>query len=132
MGHNTTTPRLITALKRAFCRSGFLTSSGQTKDNNLPLKCFILVYLAKEWGFQHITSSPRYPQSNGKLMIEATVKSMKKLIQHHRLAPTSMRASLLEPYFNTATHPHAGMAYLLHRSSSDGPHKTCFQPITGP
>ena len=34
---------------------------------------------SKEWGFQHITSSPRYPQSNGK--IEATVKSMKKLIE---------------------------------------------------
>ena len=34
---------------------------------------------SKEWGFQHITSSPRYPQSNGKA--EATVKSMKKIIR---------------------------------------------------
>ena len=32
---------------------------------------------SKEWGFQHITLSPQYPQSNGK--IEATVKSMKNL-----------------------------------------------------
>ena len=35
--------------------------------------------LSKEWGFQHITSSPMYPQSNGKA--EATVKSTKKFIQ---------------------------------------------------
>ena len=34
---------------------------------------------AKQWGFKHVTSSPRYPQSNGKA--EATVKSMKKIIQ---------------------------------------------------
>ena len=34
---------------------------------------------AKTWGFRHITSTPTYPQSNGK--IKATVKSMKKLIQ---------------------------------------------------
>ena len=34
---------------------------------------------AKQWGFKHLTSSPRYPQSNGKA--EATVKSMKKLIR---------------------------------------------------
>jgi transposase InsO family protein len=34
---------------------------------------------AHQWGFEHSTSSPRYPQSNGKA--EATVKSMKKIIQ---------------------------------------------------
>ena len=33
---------------------------------------------ATRWGFQHRVSSPRYPQSNGK--VEATVKSMKKLL----------------------------------------------------
>ena len=34
---------------------------------------------ARRWGFIHTTSSPHYPQSNGK--VEATVKSMKKLIR---------------------------------------------------
>ena len=34
---------------------------------------------AQQWGFEHTTSSPRYPQSNGKA--EATVKSMKKIIR---------------------------------------------------
>ena len=41
-----------------------------------------------------------------------------------------MRASLLEPYFNTATHPYTGMAYLLQRSSSDSPYKRCCLSIT--
>ncbi len=38
----------------------------------------MFIDFAKQWGFLHITSSPTYPQSNGKN--EATVKSMKKLI----------------------------------------------------
>jgi transposase InsO family protein len=57
---------------------------------------------AKEWGFQHITSSPTYPQSNGKA--EATVKSMKKLIQAswtgNRLDEGKLARALLQ-YRNT-------------------------------
>ena len=34
---------------------------------------------AAQWCFTHITSTPRYPQSNGK--IETTVKSMNKIIR---------------------------------------------------
>ena len=34
---------------------------------------------AKQWGFVHCTSTPYYPQSNRK--VEATVKSMKKIIR---------------------------------------------------
>ena len=34
---------------------------------------------AKQWGFRHCTSTPYYPQSNGKA--EATIKSMKKIIR---------------------------------------------------
>ncbi|XP_017475875.1 PREDICTED: uncharacterized protein LOC108366100 [Rhagoletis zephyria] len=34
---------------------------------------------ANQWGFQHITSSPRYPQSNG--FIEFMVKTVKSLLK---------------------------------------------------
>ena len=49
---------------------------GLMEDHNLHLRAFKTS--PKQWGFTHQTSSPYYPQSNGKL--EATVKSMKKII----------------------------------------------------
>ena len=42
--------------------------------SNIPFQTF-----ATQWGFTHQTSSPRYPQSNSK--VEATVKSMKKILE---------------------------------------------------
>ena len=77
MGHNTTTLRLITALKKDFCRSGVPDILWSDQGPQFTSKLF--QDFSKGWGFQHITSSPQYPQSNGK--IEATVKSMKKLIE---------------------------------------------------
>ena len=57
---------------------------------------------AKEWGFQHITSSPTYPQSNGKA--ESAVKSMKKIIEgawiRHHLDKDRLVRGLLQ-YRNT-------------------------------
>ena len=54
------------------------TSFGLTKDHNSQPSC-CSQNLRRSGGFQHLTSSPLYPQSNGKT--EATVKSMKKLIK---------------------------------------------------
>ena len=77
MGHNTTTTHLITTLLKAFCRTGAPDIVWSDQGPQFTSKLF--QDFSKEWGFQHITSSPMYPQSNGKA--EATVKSMKKLIQ---------------------------------------------------
>ena len=100
MGHNTTTPRLITALQQAFCRSGAPDIVWSDQGPQFTSKMF--QEFAKEWGFQHITSSPTYPQSNGKA--EATVKSMKKLIQAswtgNRLDEGKLARALLQ-YRNT-------------------------------
>ena len=76
MGKDTTTPKLITALRDQFCRTAvpdILWSDGGPQFTSTKLATFL-----KEWGVSHKTSSPRYPQSNGKA--EAAVKSMKKLI----------------------------------------------------
>ena len=77
MGHNTTTPRLTAVLKQSFCRTGVPDVFWSDQGPQFTAKSF--QDFAKTWGFRHITSTPMYPQSNGK--IEATVKSMKKLVQ---------------------------------------------------
>ena len=77
MGHNTTTPRLNAVLRQSFCRTGVPDILWSDQGPQFTAKLF--QEFAKQWGFQHLTSSPLYPQSNGKA--EATVKSMKKLIR---------------------------------------------------
>ena len=77
MGSNTTTPRLLTALKNEFCRSGVPDVLWSDQGPQFTSKLFH--DFTTEWGIKHVTSTPTYPQSNGK--VEATVKSMKKLIQ---------------------------------------------------
>ena len=76
MGTNTTTNHLIATLRSTFCRTAIpdiLWSDGGPQFTSNVFHTF-----ATQWGFTHQTSSPRYPQSNGK--VEATVKSMKKII----------------------------------------------------
>ena len=77
MGSNTTTPRLMTILKKEFCRSGVPDVLWSDQRPQFTSKLFH--NFTTEWGIKHVTSTPTYPQSNGK--VEATVKSMKKLIQ---------------------------------------------------
>ena len=77
MGRNTTTPHLTTTLLKAFCRTGAPDIVWSDQGPQFTSKLF--QDFSREWGFQHITSSPMYSQSNGKA--EATVKSMKKLVQ---------------------------------------------------
>ena len=77
MGHNTTTRHLIKAVTQSFCRTG--VPDVLWSDEGPQFKAKKFKDFASQWGFKHVTSTPRYPQSNGK--IEATVKSMKKLIR---------------------------------------------------
>ena len=74
---NTTTSKLMTSLKSLFCRMGAPDKVWTDQGTQFTSQAF--QEFAKQWGFEHVTSSPRYPQSNGKA--EATVKSMKKIIR---------------------------------------------------
>ena len=69
--------QVISAIRQSFCRTAIpdvVWSDGGPQFTSKVFKDF-----TKRWGFLHKVSSPRYPQSNGK--VEATVKSMKKLIR---------------------------------------------------
>ena len=77
MESRTTATQLTSALRASFCRTGVpdtFWSDGGPQFTSREFKDF-----ARQWGFRHTTSSPQYPQSNGKA--EATVKSMKKLLR---------------------------------------------------
>ena len=76
MGQITATG-LISALRQSFCMTGVPDIVWSDQGTQFMSKQF--QEFSKQWGFKHITSSPRYPQSNAKS--EATVKSMKKLIR---------------------------------------------------
>ena len=96
MGQNTLTHRLITALRQTFCCTAVpdtLWSDGGTQFTANAFKIF-----ATQWRFIHRISSPRYPQSNGK--IEATVKSMKKILaaswDHRHLNEDKLGRALLQ------------------------------------
>ena len=49
---------------------------------------------SKKWGFQHVTSSPRYPQSNG--LAENAVKTVKRLMTRAKIAKKDAYLSLLD------------------------------------
>ncbi|KAL1258916.1 hypothetical protein QQF64_009493 [Cirrhinus molitorella] len=48
---------------------------------------------AKEWGFQHTTSSPNYPRSNG--LAESSVKIMKALMKKSHDGKTDFHNNLM-------------------------------------
>ena len=77
IGSNTTTAALTATLRASFCRTGVPHIFWSDQGPQFTSKAF--KDFAMSWEFQHMTSSPEYPQSNGKA--EATVKSMKKLIR---------------------------------------------------
>ena len=69
--------QVISAIRQSFCCTAIpdvVWSDGGPQFTSKVFKDF-----TKCWGFLHKVSSPRYPQSNGK--VEAIVKSMKKLIR---------------------------------------------------
>ena len=123
MGKDTTAPNLIAALRDQFCRTAvpdLLWSDGGPQFTSSKLAKFLTT-----WGVSHMCSSPHYPQSNGK--VEATVKSMKKLISGawmgHNVNWNKLSRSLLQ-YRNTPCRMDG-----QHKSCSDTLSKTLYLPI---
>ena len=86
------------ALKPVFARYGVprvLVSNNGPQFDSEEFACF-----AKSWDFKHQTSSPRYPQSNGKA--ENAVKTVKRLFTKCRESGQSEYQALLD-WRNTPT-----------------------------
>ena len=92
--NSTTSTSVITAMKSVFSRYGIphtVISDNGPQYDSVEIKQF-----ASTYGFNHITSSPYYPQSNG--LAERMVKTIKSLLQETSdtyLALLSYRATPL-------------------------------------
>ena len=75
---STTSSSVITALKSMFSRHGI--PENFRSDNGPQYSSAEFEAFAKMYEFEHNSSSPRFPQSNG--LAERTVKTVKQLLSH--------------------------------------------------
>ena len=94
----TTTRAVCKALRALLARYG--VPDVLVTDNGPQLASAEFATFAKVWGFQHQTSSPHYPQSNGKA--ENAVKTVKRLFAKCRESGQSEFRALLD-WRNTPT-----------------------------
>jgi hypothetical protein len=73
---STTSPSIVTHMKSMFSRHGIPETV--VSDNGPQYSSTEFSQFATNWGFQHVTSSPLYPQSNG--LAERAVKTVKHLL----------------------------------------------------
>ena len=68
---------VISAMKQIFSEYGI--PDRVVSDNGPQFSAFSFKEFAKQWCFDHCTSSPRYPQSNG--FVERQIRTVKSLFQ---------------------------------------------------
>ena len=90
--NNTTTSGVTKALKAQFARYG--VPDTVVSDNGPQFGSKEFTVFAKTWRFTHVTSSPHYPQSNGKA--ENAVKTAKRLFSKCRESGESEYLALLD------------------------------------
>ncbi len=74
---DTSSSAVIQALKTIYARHGI--PDEVRSDNGPQYHSKEFAQFAKEWGFKHTTSSPRYPQSNGE--VERAVRTVKDILK---------------------------------------------------
>ena len=76
MSKNVNSAQTILQLKKIFSRHGI--PDILFSDNGPQFDSHEFTNFSTDWQFQHITSSPRYPQSNGE--VERAVQTMKAVL----------------------------------------------------
>ena len=98
---NTTTAKLMSSLKSSVCRTGVPDKVWTDQGPQFTSRAF--QEFAKQWGFEHVTSSPWYPQSNGKAEVESMKKIIRSSWQGRHLDENKLTRALLQ-YRNTPSH----------------------------
>lgn len=91
-----TSQEIIQNLKIIFSRHGIPETV--ISDNGPEYSSNLFKEFSKLWSFQHTTSSPRYPQSNGQA--ERSIQTIKNIMKKTRHDQSDFRLALLE-YLNT-------------------------------
>ena len=108
---NTTASIVIKHMKSIFARHGIPETL--MSDNGTQYTSSLFKKFTEEWGFNHITSSPTYPQSNG--LAERTVQTVKRLLKKALDGGEDPYLALLS-YRNTATKTYSPAELLMGRS----------------
>ncbi|KAL8616804.1 hypothetical protein ACOMHN_017841 [Nucella lapillus] len=77
VSHKVTAAETIARMKKVFSRHGIPDTL--MTDNGPQFSAEEFATFAQSWGFEHITSSPHYPQANGE--VERAVQTIKNLIK---------------------------------------------------
>ena len=88
--YDKTAPEVVKKLKRHFSNHGI---PDELRSDNMPFGSREFQDFAREYEFEHLTSSPDYPQSNGK--VENAIKTAKSLIKKARESGQDFYLSLL-------------------------------------
>ncbi|XP_060084642.1 uncharacterized protein K02A2.6-like [Ylistrum balloti] len=88
---NQTAFAVINALKSIFSRHG--VPQILTSDNGPCYSCREFKDFAREWDIKHITSSPKFPQSNG--LAKRTVQTIKNMMKKHKESNQDIHMALL-------------------------------------
>ena len=98
---NSTSTTVISVLKQLFGQHGI--PHKLLSDNGLQYDCIEFRTFAADWGFKHVTSSPRYPQSNG--FAERMIQTVKKTMLRAALIQTSLCCAYAPPPSTTTSPP---------------------------
>lgn len=87
----TTSKSIISVLSQIFGEQGI--PEKVISDNGKPYVSIEFKKFTDDWGFQHVTSSPRYPRSNG--LAERTVQTLKNIMTKAKESHTDVNLALL-------------------------------------
>jgi hypothetical protein len=107
--NTTTSPEAIKALSEMFATHG--VPSVVVSDNGPQYSSYEFQRFAEDWGFKHVTSSPRYPQANG--AAERAVQTAKNIIRKNENPYLGLLAYRTAPIHNGQTPSQILMSRLL-------------------
>ena len=87
-----TASKVVDTLKRHFSRHGI--PNKLRSDNGPPFNSYEFQQFVTSYDMEHVTSSPHYPQSNGK--VENAIKTAKSLLKKSKAAKSDIYLALLE------------------------------------